>query len=210
MPPRGHSFLEIASSTTDRSAWYQIQVPKPCVLKPISTAHLVKYTNVPPSELTLTDGLHYTALDGICYMLRKGINQWYVNVPTDGTPATVKFVLLDAMSAVLAQAIATGATSSTSIGVTASAPTSVSVGAASASFLAAAANRYRVYVKNNETSSSKIVSFGIGAAAVSLDGPTIGPGDTLIFDLDDGCAAQIFAICASGSADVAVQVWSLS
>ena len=187
-PPTNKDFTEIASTTVDRTAWEQISIPRPLIMKPVAGAHLVKYTPGPPDALSITEGRHYTAFDGICYFLDPDIHDWYVNVPTEATPASVKFVLIDSLLAAIAPSIASGSSSPvspTAIWTMAAPAANADVDQVSEVLIAASPTRKFLYLKNTSTG-SQIISIAFGAAAVSLSGVTLNPGEWVA----DGLAGE--------------------
>lgn len=204
MPPRLQLITEVASSTVTRAAWQKITIPRPCIMKPAAGAHLLRYTCEPPTDTAISNGLFYTANEGVCYFIVPGIHDWYVNAPTDGTPGTVKFVLLDAMSAVIAPAIGQAA-SLAAPAVQAPATVSCASGA-STSILAYDSARSRYVISNTHASANLYLAFS--QAAVNLSGVLVGPGGAFVCEPADNFADLEVRGWADGAAiDAAVQVW---
>lgn len=183
--PRAIPMTSIASGTVDKTAWRKVtNITRPSILKPIGGPRLVRFTPAPPDDTTISEGRFYAALDGICYLLVPGIHNWYFNLPTDGTPGTEQFVLLDAMSAIVAPSV--GGSLGGSSGTNPQTATTAAITGASGIIAAADATRGRLWVSNPSASAKIYIAFG--AAAVNGSGAFIAPGGLLQLEPESGLA----------------------
>lgn len=202
--PRKKVLASVATSTVDKTAWQCVQVTRPSILKPVGAPRLVRFTCVPPDDTTISDGRFYTAQDGICYMLVPGIHNWYVNLPTDGTPGNEDFVLLDAMSAIVAPYV--GGSIGSSAGLSPQAPTTAAMSGSSAQIIAADSARGRLWVSNPHASVKVYIAFG--QAAVNGSGAFIAPGGMLQLEPESGLAQlQLRGITDGTAVTVGVQAF---
>lgn len=191
------------SFTESNSAWYRVDVPKPCFLVAQDPATVIRFRA--RSDGTPAGSSYGTSKGGVAPLLASGV--WWIQLPVTGTVAASRtlFLLDYAMYAGAPDALISG----TPTAVTPAAPATVTVAqAASTAILAASSSRVRYSISNCDAANPIFVAYG-GNAAVLNRGDRIGPGGALIVQPEDGFASLAIAgIAQTADVVVAVQAWS--
>lgn len=200
---------EVRQVTEDDSTWNILDVGQPIIFQCTDPRVTIWYRPVTEGNSAKPASGGYTpSRGGICVFNAPGRWAYLVKVLTAGSPADRTFLLNDARIFVggMLDAMATGQPIPRTI--TMDAPTTASVAATSAEAVAASTNRTFVYLKNTSTGGQRI-SIAFGAAAVLDSGITLAASESIVIDINDGCASsQIRAIASAASASLAVQTGS--
>jgi hypothetical protein len=213
--PADYAFQE--TTQTGKASWVRLEVFRPSILKPTAAQgpHQLQYTFTPPDDETVPSGRFYNSDTGVCYLLTEG--SWWIRCP-GSAGATIKCVLLDAMSSValggLEEAsgdqavnlLKIGGTSQTGLDltrrflpVTWNNPANITVGTSAVLALAANASRRGLSLFNRSSSGQRI-AVSTNSGMNTLDGIVVlDPGFGFLWNPPDGVTTQALYALASAS-----------